>query len=169
MMFMGATWHPEHTEVVVQELTRLFAVAISAFRMSGSYLEDEEDLELTAGDKEMFERGVNLGEHWVSSNKSKKTCKSVELTACLRRGLVSPGIIQLPVLLLRKQEALLLHLVDLLLGTEGVAGHRQVVAQHRLLLTLPLGPRVLQLGALWEQAVPFITLPTVSWPPSGPL
>lgn len=34
----------------VQVLTRLLAVAISAFRMSGSYLEDEDDLEFTAGE-----------------------------------------------------------------------------------------------------------------------
>lgn len=86
----------------------------------------------------------------------------MELTTRLRRGLVSPGVIQLPVLLLRQQEALLLHLVDLLLGAEGVAGHRQVVTQHRLLLALPLGPRVLQLGALWEQAMPFVIVPTIS-------
>lgn len=32
-------------------LTRLLAVAISAFRMSGSYLLDEDDLEFTAGKK----------------------------------------------------------------------------------------------------------------------
>lgn len=30
-------------------LTRLLAVAISAFRMSGSYLLDEDDLEFTVG------------------------------------------------------------------------------------------------------------------------
>lgn len=54
--------------------------------------------------------------------------QSVELTARLRRGLVPPGIIQLLVLLLRQQEALLLHLVDLLLGAEGITGHRQVIA-----------------------------------------
>lgn len=32
-----------------EALTRLLAVAISAFRMSGSYLLDEDDLEFTAG------------------------------------------------------------------------------------------------------------------------
>lgn len=32
-----------------EALTRLLAVAISAFRMSGSYLLEEDDLEFTAG------------------------------------------------------------------------------------------------------------------------
>lgn len=32
-------------------LTRLLAVAISAFRMSGSYLLEEDDLEFTVGQK----------------------------------------------------------------------------------------------------------------------
>lgn len=69
-------------------------------------------------------------------------------TAGLGRGLVPPGVVELAVLLLRQAEPLLLHLVDLLLGAEGVADHRQVVPQHALLLPLPLDARVLQLGAL---------------------
>lgn len=73
------------------------------------------------------------------------------LTASLRRGLVPPGVVELEVLLLCETEPLLLHLVDLLLGAEGVSGHGQVVPQHGLLLPLPLGSRVLQLGALWAE------------------
>lgn len=76
---------------------------------------------------------------------------STVLTAGLWRRLVPPRVIELPVLLLREAEPLLLHLVDLLLGAERVAGHGQVVPQHGLLLSLPLGPRVLQLGALWRE------------------
>lgn len=70
------------------------------------------------------------------------------LTARLRLGLVPPGIVELLVLLLRQPQPLLLHLVDLLLRAERVPGHSQVVPQHGLLLPLPLGPRVLQLGPL---------------------
>lgn len=70
-------------------------------------------------------------------------------TAGLRRELVPPGVVELPVLLLRQAEPLLLHLVDLLLGAEGIVDNGQVVPQHALLLPLPLDARVLQLGALW--------------------
>ncbi len=76
---------------------------------------------------------------------------STVLTAGLRRRLVPPRVVELPVLLLRQAEPLLLHLVDLLLGADGVPGHRQIVPQHGLLLPLPLGPRVLQLGAFWRR------------------
>ncbi|KAG7263462.1 hypothetical protein CRUP_038587 [Coryphaenoides rupestris] len=38
---------------------------------------------------------------------------------------------------------------NLLLGAERVVRHLQVLPQHHLLLLLPQGPRVLQLGALW--------------------
>lgn len=153
-------------EVEVRALTRLLAVTISAFRMSGSYLEDEDDLELTAGgtgrrlEAEPTLASTGLPVTTTTTKLWKK--QSVELTARLRRGLVPPGVVQLAVLLLGQQEPLLLHLVDLLLGAEGVAGHRQVVAQHGLLLALPLGPRVLQLGALWGQAAPVFTVLTVS-------
>lgn len=47
---LSVSWHLGHAEGGVQELTRLLEVAISALRMSGSYLEDEDDLELTAGE-----------------------------------------------------------------------------------------------------------------------
>lgn len=54
----------------VQVLTRLLAVAISAFRMSGSYLEDEEDLELTAGrTRSCLEAEVK---HCASNNNNNK-------------------------------------------------------------------------------------------------
>lgn len=69
-------------------------------------------------------------------------------TAGLRCRLVPPGIVELPVLLLRQAETLLLHLVDFFLSAEGISDHRQVVPQHALLLPLPLDARVLQLGAL---------------------
>ena len=71
------------------------------------------------------------------------------LTAGLGGALVPPGVVEELVLLLGEEEPLLLHLVDLLLGADGVVRHLQVLPQHHLLLLLPLGPGVLQLGALW--------------------
>lgn len=62
-----------------------------------------------------------------------------------------PDGVQLLVLLLRKLQALLLHLVDLLLRTQGLLGHHQVILQHVLLLPPPLYPGVLDLSGFWNR------------------
>lgn len=84
---------------------------------------------------------------WATSS----LCASLLLTARLGRWLVSPRVVKLPILLLRQAQPLLLYLVDFLLSTECITGHGQVLPQHCLLLPLPLGPRVLQLSALWKK------------------
>lgn len=142
-------------------LTRLLAVAISAFRMSGSYLLDEDDLEFTVGPQHqkgsvkdrllhLLLRSVSLYFRYNPRVMLNQALASLSLvpTAGLRCRLVPPGIVELPVLLLRQAETLLLHQVDFFLSAEGIVDHRQVVPQHALLLPLPLGARVLQLGAL---------------------
>lgn len=52
-------WPVRGSEGVVKILTRDFAVAISAFRISGSYLELDDDPETTAGKKEENLSGGN--------------------------------------------------------------------------------------------------------------
>ena len=73
------------------------------------------------------------------------------LTADLGAQLVLPDGMQLLVLLLRKLQALLLHLVDLLLRTQCLLGHHQVILQHVLLLPPPLHPGVLDLSGFWNR------------------
>lgn len=73
------------------------------------------------------------------------------LTADLGAQLVLPDGVQLLVLLLRQLQPLLLHLVDLLLSTQGLLGHHQVILQHVLLLPPPLYPGVLNLSGFWNR------------------
>lgn len=73
------------------------------------------------------------------------------LTADLGAQLVLPDGVQLLVLLLRQLQPLLLHLVDLLLSTQGLLGHHQVILQHVLLLPPPLYPGVLDLSGFWNR------------------
>lgn len=68
------------------------------------------------------------------------------LTADLGAQLVLPDGVKLLILLLRELQALLLHLVDLLLCTQGLLGHHQVILQHVLLLPPPLYPGILNLS-----------------------
>lgn len=71
-----------------------------------------------------------------------------QLTAGVGAAVVLAHLVQLLVLLLSQLEPLLLDLVDLLLGVEGLLGHNQVLLEHPLLLAPPLLPGVLELGKL---------------------
>lgn len=63
----------------VLALTRLLAVAISAFRMSGSYLEDEDDLELTAeGTRRRLEAVLTLASAGLPAETTTKLRKKHE-------------------------------------------------------------------------------------------